>query len=370
MGTEGMNVLLPGVGKLVGTIKSFLGYIAELFYHYKDTTKIRAIIADSKDKYQDATNGKKGNYIQDGSKFYEWYKGVVEDMPIVSSYALANPLTGSYLGFLSLLSKQGKTVTDKQLQENLKYFDTLKDTARTFIQRHSVKLTCDRTTNDGRIVGLALDIVNGKEVNPFKLPTDWEAFIDEFNRYMQEEKARERKEEARKEEEVDSLVDDLNREIREEAKIKDNKDKRKARKKAEEVEKRAKKNDDFVNDFNRAMREEAKTEAKKKKKSLKKIARKNKRVAKMKASKKKKRQTKQVLNNKKAKKTDENSIDLDALSKSVLDAYDPKHKEAKKTAKENLDSLDSDSSDKQMKLMTDFGEMMERRKKKIQLNVN
>merc|ERR1712045_520586 len=46
--TVGLNVLLPGVGELVGTIKSILGYIAELFYHYKDTTKIRAIIADSK----------------------------------------------------------------------------------------------------------------------------------------------------------------------------------------------------------------------------------------------------------------------------------------------------------------------------------
>merc|ERR1711920_19631 len=226
--TVGMNVLLPGVGELVGTIKSILGYIAELFYHYKDTTKIRAIIADSQKKYQDAAKGKRGNYVKDAKQFYNWYKGVVEDMPIVSSYALANPLTGNYHGFLSLLSKEGETVTDNQLKKNLKSLDTLKDTARTFIQKHSVKLTCDRTTDDGKIVGLALDVVNGKDVIPalnsafqtLQLPDDWEALIDEFNRYMRKEKKRE-------EEEVDDMVDEFNKMMREEEKKRSKKDKKK-----------------------------------------------------------------------------------------------------------------------------------------------
>merc|ERR1712083_1098201 len=116
---------------------------------------------------------------------------------------------------------------DNELKKNLKSLDTLKDTARTFIQKHSVKLTCDRTTDDGKIVGLALDVVHGKEVIPalnsafqtLQLADDWEALIDEFNRYMRKEKESERRE-------VDSLVDDFNRMMREEEKKRSKKDKK------------------------------------------------------------------------------------------------------------------------------------------------
>merc|ERR1712045_547175 len=101
---------------------------------------------------------KKGNYAKDAKKFYEWYKEVVEDMPIVSSYALANPLTGNYHGFLSVLSKTGRTVTDRQLKQNHDALNTLQNKAREFMKQHSVKLV-----SDNRLVMFAIDSAYGRD---------------------------------------------------------------------------------------------------------------------------------------------------------------------------------------------------------------
>merc|ERR1712151_1448991 len=139
------------------------GYIAELFYWYKDTKKIEGIVKDAQGKYKDIKAGKKGNYAKDAKKFYEWYKEVVEDMPIVSSYALANPLTGNYHGFLSVLSKTGKTVTAEQLKQNLNSLNTLKDKAREFMGKHSVKLV-----SEDRLVMASIDIAYGREFDAEK----------------------------------------------------------------------------------------------------------------------------------------------------------------------------------------------------------
>jgi uncharacterized membrane protein YgaE (UPF0421/DUF939 family) len=152
-----------------------LGYIGELFYHYKDTKKIEAIIKDSKKKYKEITAEKRGNLAQNGDEFYKWYKEVVEDMPIVSCYALSNPLTGNYHGFLSILSKKGKTLTDKQLEANLKDLEMLKDRAREFMGKHSVKLA-----SMDEVVMMAIDIAYGKEFDRGK-------FDRMFNQLMRRE---------------------------------------------------------------------------------------------------------------------------------------------------------------------------------------
>merc|ERR1712151_452427 len=174
--TLGLNALAPGVGTIVGTIKDILGYIAELFYWYKDTKKIEAIVKDAQGKYKDVKKGKKGNYAKDAQKFYKWYKGVVEDMPIVSSYALANPLTGNYHGFLLILSQSGKIVTDTQLKQNLKSLDTLKDKAREFMAKHSVRLV-----SEDKLVAASIEIAYGREF-------DAKTFDNMLKDLMQKEK--------------------------------------------------------------------------------------------------------------------------------------------------------------------------------------
>merc|ERR1712113_733623 len=133
-------------------------YLGELYYHYKDTTKINHIISNAK-------------------QFNKWYAEVVEDMPIVSCYTLSNPLTGNYHGFLSSLSSAtGKKVTDKQLTSNLEQFDALKVEARQFMKRHSVKLISPRN----RLVQASIDIAYGKQF-------DAEKFSQMFSDMMQRE---------------------------------------------------------------------------------------------------------------------------------------------------------------------------------------
>jgi hypothetical protein len=161
--TLGLNMALPGVGNIVATIKDILGYIAELFYWYKDTKKIEAIVKDAKQKYKYVKKGIKGNYAEDAHEFYKWYQGVVEDMPIISSYTLANPLIGNYHGFLSILSQTGQIVTDTQLKQNLKSLDTLKTKAREFMDKHTVRLV-----SKDKLVMASIDIAYGREFDEEK----------------------------------------------------------------------------------------------------------------------------------------------------------------------------------------------------------
>merc|ERR1712087_166774 len=174
--TLGLNMALPGVGNIVATIKDILGYIAELFYWYKDTKKIEAIVKDAKQKYKYVKKGIKGNYAEDAHEFYKWYQGVVEDMPIISSYTLANPLIGNYHGFLSILSQTGQIVTDTQLKQNLKSLDTLKTKAREFMDKHSVRLV-----SKDKLVAASIEIAYGREF-------DAKTFDNMLKDLMQKEK--------------------------------------------------------------------------------------------------------------------------------------------------------------------------------------
>merc|ERR1739846_125971 len=102
---------------------------------------------------------------------------------------MGSPLTGSFNGFLSGTSKCGECLDAKELKKNAQALHVIKDNARSYIQSHSVKLSCDRKTTYGKIVGLALDIANGKKVTPdfntkfrmLQFQKDWDVLIKMFN---------------------------------------------------------------------------------------------------------------------------------------------------------------------------------------------
>merc|ERR1719384_1741455 len=83
----------------------------------------------------------KANLYTDAAMFQKWFVGVIDTMPIISSYCLAMPMTGSYLSFLSAVSEKGEPLKDEELKKNKDLFETVKNNAMTFIQQHSVKLS-------------------------------------------------------------------------------------------------------------------------------------------------------------------------------------------------------------------------------------
>merc|ERR1712045_386025 len=172
---EGLNVAVPVVGKVVSTITSILGRIGEVFYHFKDTRKLELIIEDAQNKYESWERKTADNLVVNGNKFYKWYSQAVNDMPIISSYALATPLTGSYYGFLSTVSKTGRWLTQEELASNYDSLRTLKTEAMGFMREHSVKLY-SRVS----LVAMSIDIAHG-------IPFDQEKFNDMLQKLIYRE---------------------------------------------------------------------------------------------------------------------------------------------------------------------------------------
>merc|ERR1712183_657624 len=159
---KGLEASLPMVGQFVSAVRDILGHIGELFYHYRDTRKLELIIQDAQRKCE-RLDREPDNLVDNAELFYEWYKEVVSDMPIISSYALASPLTGSYYGFLSSVSKGGRWLTQNDLAYNFDSLKTLKREAVAFMTKHNVKLASQDV-----LVAASIDIAYGRPYNPKK----------------------------------------------------------------------------------------------------------------------------------------------------------------------------------------------------------
>lgn len=94
-------------------------------------------------------------------------------MPIVASYVMGNPLTGSFTGFLSASSKEGPTLTDAVLEDNSKRLDNVKEYARQFIKESETKIEAKHKRN--KLIVMSLQIANGEKIS-----------INEFNKEFEE----------------------------------------------------------------------------------------------------------------------------------------------------------------------------------------
>jgi len=132
----GLSVGVPAVGSIVGLIKSIFDFIITAFVHFHDMWKLDGVIEQAKNHWQ-------AKLYTDAKAFRKWYVEVIKDMPILSSYCLAMPMTGSYFGFLAMVGKDGKALTPKELKTNHDLFERVKASAKSFIGDHSVKLKSD-----------------------------------------------------------------------------------------------------------------------------------------------------------------------------------------------------------------------------------
>merc|ERR1712151_1408180 len=124
--------------------------------------KMECITLDAQKQYEIAQNDRRGGLFRDANKFQKWFKDVIDDMPIVASYVMGNPLTGSFTGFLSASSKGGPALTDWVLGDNLKRLDDVKEFARKFIQESETKIEAKDRKN--KLIVMSLQIANGDKI--------------------------------------------------------------------------------------------------------------------------------------------------------------------------------------------------------------
>lgn len=128
---------IPGAGDVVGTIASAVasiyGFVTKVFDQFKEIRLLKAVIGD-------ATTQLAAKLYDTPVAFNTWFKKAIAGLPIVSSYCMTAPLTGSYYGFLTLVSADGTELAYKQLERNYAVFNDVKVWARKFVKEHGVKL--------------------------------------------------------------------------------------------------------------------------------------------------------------------------------------------------------------------------------------
>jgi len=171
--------MAPPLGQVYGAMKKAFNYIAKIYFHFRNIYKMERIVLDAQTQYEKAMKDKRGGLFRDANKFQKWFKDVIDDMPIVASYVMGNPLTGSFTGFLSASSKGGQALTDFILADNLKRLDDVKEYARQFIQESETKIEAKSKNN--KLIVMSLQIANGEKIK-----------IKEFNKEFEKMQKREK----------------------------------------------------------------------------------------------------------------------------------------------------------------------------------
>ncbi|HEY9230443.1 MAG TPA: hypothetical protein VIP11_27575 [Gemmatimonadaceae bacterium] len=128
---------IPAAGDVIAAIATAVAniyaFVTKVFDHFKEIRLLNALFGDAKTQLR-------GKLFDRPAAFNAWFKKAIASLPIVSSYCMTAPLTGSYYGFLTLVSTDGTELAYKQLERNYAMFNDVKIWAKKFVQDHSVKL--------------------------------------------------------------------------------------------------------------------------------------------------------------------------------------------------------------------------------------
>jgi hypothetical protein len=147
----GVNVASAGAGVVVNAIANFFSFIYKLFVRIKDTIKFRKVIEEAAIKDDKYTNA---------DAFQTWFQGVITQLPIISSYCLTMPMTGSFYGFLAATSTNNSSFSFNQLERNNNMFNDVKKRAFSYIGNSDLKVT-----STDKMVQQSLTIAQGGGVN-------------------------------------------------------------------------------------------------------------------------------------------------------------------------------------------------------------
>jgi hypothetical protein len=129
----GLKAGAPGAGEVLDWVKKIFECLLSIFIHFHDMWKLDKVIVEARTKYQ-------AKLYTNARAFQAWYLEVIGDMPIISSYCLAMPMTGSYNNFLSVVSGDSNQLSDADLKTNYDLFQKVQANAKDFVKKHSVKL--------------------------------------------------------------------------------------------------------------------------------------------------------------------------------------------------------------------------------------
>lgn len=129
---------IPGAGDVVGAIASAISsiyaFVTKVFDHFREIHHLKKVI-------KEASSNLQGKLHEEAANFNKWFKKTIAFLPIVSSYCMSLPLTGSYYGFLTLVSTDGTELSYKELQRNYGMLNDVKKWAQKFVKDHSVRLS-------------------------------------------------------------------------------------------------------------------------------------------------------------------------------------------------------------------------------------
>ncbi len=132
----GVAALNPVVATFVGVLTSAFSFFKDLVHRFKETHKLTEVFTKARELLRTGLHRKP-------AKFQKWFLETIKDMPILSSYFLTMPLTGSYYGFLAVVSYDGSKKSMKQLERNYLVFNDVKKWASKFVKGHAIKIWSD-----------------------------------------------------------------------------------------------------------------------------------------------------------------------------------------------------------------------------------
>lgn len=146
----GVGVANPIAGTVVSAIAAVYKFVTELWARIKERVKLAGLIVEA------------GTHLgaqlhEDAAGFNKWFLKAIGDMPLLTCYCMCMPITGSYYGFLTLVSTNGTQMSYEQLERNYGEFNDVKTWARKFIKGGQVKLK-----SDDKLVAHSIAVANGK----------------------------------------------------------------------------------------------------------------------------------------------------------------------------------------------------------------
>jgi hypothetical protein len=154
----GISTLNPIAGTVCAAVASVYKFVTDLYSRYKDRLKLSALIDDAKKKL-----GASWLVSRPPEEFNAWFLDAIKDMPLLSSYLMCLPMTGSYYGFLTLVTTDGSEMAYGALERNYGMFNDVKVWARKFVQADKIKLR-----GDNELVNHSLASARGESASEFR----------------------------------------------------------------------------------------------------------------------------------------------------------------------------------------------------------
>lgn len=101
---------------IYGALKAIYKLVTKILSYFRERATVRSIFDEAKKESALGTQ-------YDAEKFNAWFKTVVSRSPIIASHLISMPNTGHYAGFLTVLYRDGTSISNSDLERH--YYDLI-----------------------------------------------------------------------------------------------------------------------------------------------------------------------------------------------------------------------------------------------------